>query len=345
MKKTFLSIVSLILFANAPAFSDQESCQPKPEPCQPKPEPCQLKPEPCQPKDESWGFIASADFIYWTTRQDGMFYAVSGAGANVSKGSVHDLDWTFDPGFKVGLGLNLPHDDWDLYASWTWIQSDISASTKQNPATTTLTPYWAINGVDVVALSRASANWSIHYNDIHLELGKNLTLSEFFTLRIHSGLQGALIDQDYTVNYTSAVDGTQARMELDQDFWGIGLRAGLDGTWYFTKNFSFFTDLALSILWGQFELNRRDQAIANNVVTTNLNTGVSPHTFEPVIHVFAGLKWETWFSEDQYRFLLRAGWEHQLWILHNELIKRMREPDHSGDLILQGLTIEARFDF
>jgi hypothetical protein len=68
--------------------------------------------------DSDWNVFLTADFIYWTIRQDGMFYAVSGAGTGASGGKVHDLDWKWEPGFKVGLGFNLPHDGWDLFAEY-----------------------------------------------------------------------------------------------------------------------------------------------------------------------------------------------------------------------------------
>lgn len=292
-----------------------------------------------------WNLFITADFIYWTVRQDGMFHAVSGVGPNVSKGSVYDLDWEWDPGFKVGLGFNLPHDGWDLFADYTWIRSSISGSAKQDAETTNLVSYWSINGTPLQALSSSRATWDIHFNDLHLELGRNSYLSQYLKLRIHAGLQAAWIYQDYEVTQTVAEDSSTNRLSQDQDFWGIGLRAGLDTSWQFTHNWSFFADFALSILWGEFDLDRRDRNIINDVDTTNIYTGVSPYTFEPVLGIEAGLRWETWFSGGDYHMLFQAGWEQQIWILQNEFIKVPTETDHIGDLVLQGLTIRARFDF
>ena len=69
------------------------------------------------------------------------------------------------------------------------------------------------------------------------------------------------------------------------------------------------------------------------------------YTFEPVLSIDAGFKWDQWFSEGDYHISIQAAWEHQLWILQNEYIKVPTETDHIGDLVLQGLTIKARFDF
>ena len=290
-----------------------------------------------------WNVFFSADFIYWTVRQDGMFYAVSGAGANASGGSVHDIDWEWEPGFKVALGVNLPHDGWDMVAEYTWIQSDASDSTSQNAATSTLIPYWLVGGNNS-ALTHARASWDIHYNNLTLDLGRNTYMSQYMKLRLFAGLHAAWIDQDYSATFTQ-IDGQINKLNLDQDFWGIGLRAGLNNAFQFTKNFSFFADLAASILWGQFDVDRTEKTTVNNVTTKVLDTGAKPHTAEPVLDLQAGFRYDGWMSQDRFHFALQVGWEHQLWILHNEVIKNLGEPDHAGDLYMQGVTVKARLDF
>ncbi|MCB1110913.1 MAG: hypothetical protein KDK64_08020 [Chlamydiia bacterium] len=289
-----------------------------------------------------WNFFLTADFIYWTVRQDGMFYAVSGVGAGAS-GSVHDVDWSWDPGFKVGAGFNLPHDGWDIVAEYTWIHSDAGNTTSQQAAQSNLVPYWIINQ-SVALLTRAHANWDVHYNNLTLDLGRNAYMSQYMKLRLFAGLHAAWIDQDYKAEY-NLVNTDVHRLELNQDFWGVGLRAGLNNTFQFTKNFSFFGDLALSLIWGQFDLDRKERITVNNVTTTVVDTGVKPHTTEPVANIEAGFRYDVWFGQDRFHFMLQAGWEHVLWILHNQMIKNLGEPDHSGDLLLQGVTIKARLDF
>ncbi|MGE0197682.1 MAG: Lpg1974 family pore-forming outer membrane protein [Simkaniaceae bacterium] len=293
---------------------------------------------------KSWNPFFTADFIYWTVRQDGMFYAVSGGNAiNPSKGSVYEPDWSWDPGFKIGLGFNLPHDDWDIFAQYTWIDSHAEDSVSKNPGTTTLLPYWVVNG-SVIALIDAKARWDISYNDLTLEMARNSYLSQYLKLRVHVGFEAAWIYQDYKATLTD-VNNFQNRLDLKQDFWGVGLRAGLDTSWQFTKNISFYGDLALATLWGQFDVDRKERQSQGGLSNTTFNTGAKPHTLEPVIAIQAGLRWETWVDQDRLHFLLQAGWEHQVWILHNEVIKNLMEPDHGGDLILQGLTIRGRIDF
>lgn len=71
----------------------------------------------------------TAEFLYWTIRQDHLAFAFSTPEIidplviPEGKGSVFHPDWEFNPGFKVGLGILFDHDGWDLYANYTWIRS------------------------------------------------------------------------------------------------------------------------------------------------------------------------------------------------------------------------------
>ena len=207
----------------------------------------------------------------------------------------------------------------------------------------TLLPYWIINGSSNT-LANARVAWDISFNDVTLELARNSYLSQYLKLRIHMGLKGSWINQDYLARMTE-VNGAQNRLDLKQDYWGIGLRAGFDTAWQFTKNLSFIGDLSIATLWGQFDLDRRERLTQFGTINTTFYTAANPHTLEPIIDLQAGLRWETWLNQDRLHFLMQAGWEHQLWILHNEVIKNLGESDHTGDLILQGLTVKARLDF
>jgi len=294
-----------------------------------------------------WNVFLTADFIYWTVREDGLVYAMSGTGIqNPRRGHLHALDWSCDPGFKVGLGFNLPHDGWDIYSEYTWIHSDANDSTHQRDATaatSTLIPYWALDSSNN-QLTDARANWDVTFNNLTLELARNSYLSQYFKLRFHAGLQGARINQDYHARYIE-VDSTRMHLDLEQDFWGVGLRAGFNGAWQFIKTLSFFGDLSAATLWGQYDLHRHQTSISSNIAVVTLNTDASPHTMQPVIGLIAGVRWEDWLNHDRIHFLLQVGWEQQVWLSHNQMIKNFSDPNNLGNLILQGLVIESRFDF
>ncbi len=306
----------------------------------------------------------TADFLYWTARMDGLSYVKTGmsnGSVNVIKGATKYPDWRWKPGFKVGLGLNLPHDGWDVYAEYTWLHSSAWNSTKDNKKG--ILPSWAIpplwdlaRGEDTVLSARV--NWKLQFNALDLSLGRNYFISKFLTLRLFIGFKGSWIDQDYFVSYPIITDELDSflTMKNDQDYWGIGLRSGLNTSWHLTQTWSFYGNLSLSALWGQFSVDRKDtrnDARNNgnpdrpplNTTITVINTQNDFHTIKGILELSIGMRGEWWFAEDRYHFLVQAGWEEQLWINHNQLIKIFVVQADHGDLILQGLTIKGRFDF
>lgn len=78
----------------------------------------------------------TADFIYWTSREEGLAFARSGiadyseaiALGNTKLGNTYYPKSKFSPGFKVGVGLNLGHDGWDTYLNYTWFHNHSKCS-------------------------------------------------------------------------------------------------------------------------------------------------------------------------------------------------------------------------
>lgn len=304
----------------------------------------------------------TADFIWWTPREDGLAYAFSGFGdgvQSVSKGEVKQPDWKWEPGFKVGLGLALDHDGWDVYAQYTWLHSD----TETSSAGETLYPVWNISNAfnsptagnlgAATSIVSARNEWKLRFNVIDLEMARNFFVSQYLTLRPHFGFKGSWQTQDYEVEYRSPTGGvpenvvTSHTMTNNQDYWGFGIRTGMNTAWHFTREFSIYGDWAASALWSNFKVDRKDQNVTIYDPAVNpvvVNTQNDFYSVKAVVEMAIGLRYETWFSDDDYHFLIQAGWEEQVWLNHNQLFKLVEEGSH-GDMDLQGLTVKVRFDF
>ncbi|MBP9841888.1 MAG: MOMP family protein [Simkaniaceae bacterium] len=300
-----------------------------------------------------WDMFITADFIYWTTRVDGLGSVMSGFNPSSGSGSgkVFNPNWQWNPGFKVGIGNNLWHDGWDTFLDFTWIESHASRAAED----LTLFPMWNIANQYITPTTglvfASDVDWSFWMNWFDLELGRNCFLSEYLKLRPFMGLKIAFGMQKYQLQYTRQIDiNFQAKDTMSNNFhyFGIGPRAGLNSAWQFSEAWSLYGDFALSLLWSQFRAQRRDEArtmpFSQNPGVFGLRTKNQVNTCKPVLELGLGLRWETWFSEDDYHFLIQAGWEEQIWISYNQILKLNEEAAH-GDLITQGLTVHFRFDF
>lgn len=300
----------------------------------------------------------TADFLWWRAREDGLSYAYTNTAktaTNPGRGRTHRPNFDWDPGFKVGLGLNLSRDGWDVFAQYTWMRANNSRdSLVQTVATASMLPI--VNTADANHLSANNTyyvgrgEWDLHFNVIDLEIGRNFFISQYLTLRPHAGLKGTWQDQKYRVHYELQNNSSQTvreRIRMEQDYWGIGTRIGLDMGWQFIRSFGIFSNWSLTALWTDFDIDRRDTSInlaTQTTALTKLKTKNDFSTVKPLLEFVIGLRWETWWDEDDYHFSLEAGWEEQIWWSFNQFIHLNEESAH-GDLTLHGLTLKARFDF
>lgn len=362
-------------------------CCPDPLPCCPQKEDC-IPPRCAQlvggPRGEitpnagpcvacGMDLFISADFLYWMIREDHLGYANSTGKeltANPTMGKVFHPDFKMKPGFKVGLGAGYNHDGWDTSLEYTWIRAQNITSHATASSTLRLEDaFWILAlgnstgvGTTPTVLNEAFAKWSLHYfNVIDLELGRNFYVSRYLQLRPHVGFKGSWQKQFFNITYDETSgsqttpppaigDSVTSLMNQSQFFWGVGIRAGLDTSWYFTRSFSLVGNVAISGLWGQFKVDRSNTC-HDNTVNVFVHGASAPfhvhnnfHTIKPVIEGFVGLRWETYTCDNAFHFAFDAGWEIQWWSQQNQFFKFNVEGD-GGDLNLQGLTIKARFDF
>ncbi len=328
----------------------------------------------------------TTELLYWSPRVDGLTYVHSGLSnfntPVTESGSMYQVDWLWDPGFKWGIGHNFNHDGWDICVNYTWLFSDADDSKNQPNLTSPMSllpPFYNLLLASLpitqasfpitqasfpitqasFPITQASAKWSLHFHVIDLELGRNFFISNYLTLRPHIGIKGTFQNEIYKVRYhtllledlfipSKTVDST---ISTNQDFLGIGMRAGLDSSWYFSKWFSFYGNMSFSGLCSDFRLKFKNRS------TSPLSTNQTPgelldivyqrmhfYVIRPVIEFDLGLRCECWLVKDRYHISISAGWEEQIWINQFHLVN-VRKETSRHDLTLGGLTTALRFDF
>jgi hypothetical protein len=311
------------------------------------------------PNVDGAGFVFTADFIWWKAHMGNLSYAGTGVvdgGANVplggstSKGHLKTPEFDFEPGFKVGAGLDFEHDGWDAFAEYTWLNGDknrshINARAGLGESSTTTTP--TPSGiVTLVPLETASNTWEQSFNVLDTELGRNFFISHRLTLRPFFGLKAAWITEKYnnyfltTTNTSTALgaDSYNIHQKRNQRMWGIGTRAGVDTVWHFSKNWGIYGDLAATAMWGDFHSKAKDTYtnVTTAAVTTNANVKSSITEVNMIFETSLGLTYMTWFNDDSCQFMMKAGWEEQIWFNMNHFTDSIR----NGDLTLHGLTVK-----
>lgn len=364
----------------------QDCCEPAPVVCCPEPAPGPFAYAFCKdvglacPSD----FYVWGEFLYMVATEDGLEYAVSTSpcdtitnntgftfplkGGVVEGFSTECKDWNWNAGFRFGAGFYVCHDCWTIQAEYTQLNINNHTSTHLN-GSALLVPIWmADDAVHAGGNNLGSARWDADFSTIDFRLGKPYHVSRYLVAHPYFGIRGAWIDQCYTAEYSgffntsvpvmdsaSPVDG--ASMDADNDFWGVGTRAGIDTEWYIGRGAYLYGNVSASLLYGKFDV---DQTFTGGPLSTDdgvagtLNNEISHEFFTvvPNVEMALGIAWAGKFCCDRYRVTASLGWEfHQWWdqnrmrkfqddgsIIHNDTTAK-------GDLSFTGLSFKVGLDF
>lgn len=301
----------------------------------------------------------TAEFIYWTARQDNMQAASiipntqtqdAQPSRSVEKGYLVYPDWEMSPGFKVGLGMLFDCDGWDLYANYTWLRPR-TKHTKTPSSDQTLNFF--DSGIFDGSHDSITYQWDLDFNVVDLELGRNFFISQCLHLRPHFGFKGHWQEQDRTLTLPLSSDAVVAGdliVDQNMSYWGVGLRAGLDSAWHFSRCFSLVGEAAASALWQYTDsCVTGSQPVQSTAVTGFAVSSLKGpyYNVRGVLELFFGLRWEDWFCCDEYHWSAEAGWEFQWWPEVNQFFYGNSNVIEAtgGDLGLQGFTLKFRFDF
>lgn len=321
-----------------------------------------------------WDAFVTANFIYYKVVQDGTDFAYTGnySGGSlytsVPQGEIASIGYDWTPGFQVGLGCSTGHDNWSLYAQYTFLRSSQNKSLKQDGTSATdfvgivnptaVSYYgsnYASNNPNGYSIEAMNARWKLNFNKIDLDLARDFYVSECLTIKPLAGLTGTW--QTQTINTSaqqnSFVSGSTTitnpvfSNKQVMKAWGLGLRAGFDLGWYFTKEFSLQSKAAINAVWTDYnEISLRSSMLnpANSQSTTFVSqNNNNRYCANYIAELQLALCYEVYFNNNDNCFSCQVGWDAQTWVNWGRFIQSTDLV--IGDLSLQGLNVQFRFDF
>lgn len=362
---------------NAAFFDDGSCCPPADCPC---PTSRSLL-DPCG----NWYF--DVEGLAWEACTDGLAYATKESESNSGSGSpggndcstdcdrtiknrVKNLGSKWDGGFRIGLGCDLPCDEWDFAVTWTWFRTNVK-SHENAEGDDRLTASWGRDNL-FYRTHEARAHWSLNLNVLDFEFGREFCVSPCLSLRPFMGIRAAWVDQHYKINYKSerfvfpekpeeGEDGfaltKDESIRMKSRFSGAGVVGGLDSEWKLGCGLSIYGDVAASLLWGKFRRRTHDTEsyfddCENFIGKKCYEQQDNTHTggCRAITDAAIGLRWRQFFDCDRIALTVSVGWEHHCFFDQNrfENIASPLKPQpqvERGDLYTQGVTVAARLDF
>lgn len=324
-------------------------------------EPASFAPGPC-----SWDFWADASFTYWTAYEEGLSLGISNVDLSALPSSTY-LDRVsllqstkWEPGFKVGLGIDLGHDNWGAFAEYTWFRSraTCSATAPDGPAGST-TPSWVINNfglentIVAATASALSSTWRLRMDVLDVGLTRPYYQGTHLIISPFSAVRAEWIRQNLRIKptaFATASANTNAVFHNCSQSWALGPRGGLQGKWHLGAGFRVEGDMGASLLFTRYT---KVKSFADP-----LTFGVRPYSLSYTDYntlrfdtdMSIGIGWGSYLDCRKYHFDLLASYDFQ--IFWNQNMMRELVDGFQGytspaihNLYLQGLTVKAQFDF
>ena len=330
--------------------------------------------------------VAEGELLYWKASVDGAAYATT-AVVKEAGGAAFDLEasrktrtphFDYDPGFRLGLGLQSPYDLFDLDLVWTRFYTEGHDSAHGtfisfNPAPGDKVIVDSI-GLIMPLLSTpdsASAKCKIKTNVVDIQLARGIEVSRHFFMRPFFGVRAVDLSMNWRISmerdfqFPSLIDQSETTLKVKNDFRAAGGLIGVDLDWRFAKQFGIQTRGAGALVYGLSQEKTRQEyrflAAGSSESSDQMFKAKNGfYTLKGLWELFAGVFWEAKFFQDKpdhslgaskkYRreIVLRivAGYEFQQWPLIGQKtnFQLSRERERFG-LGLQGFTGGAKLVF
>lgn len=325
------------------------------------------------------GFISNLDFIYFQPKEDCFEFASKNSNIDHSSGSslidlwakTYSFDFSYTPGFKLGMGFFIPHISWEVFFNWTQLYSKIK--NKECGKGGGLIPlFWNPAAFDniqsTIRFSKSNAKLDFFFDSLDFEMGDTFFTSPYLILKVYGGLKGAVIHQRFYVKYKDGntitdknsknIDILTGSTKIRSNSKGIGPRIGIDSSWNICRSdFNIVANGSFALLLTRFNVRHHEfdtayDTIADQTVVNEYKIHEYVWLVRPNAHLKLGINWGKCLGNCKNYYLgFTAAYEIQYFWEQNLSRRFVDEQNlgltypNKGDLYLHGLSLSAHFEF
>ena len=302
--------------------------------------------------------------VYWRAQEDGLEYAICNEvigsdGTTTNRGMNNLVDseflspnFSWDVGFKLGVGYNTNCDGWDFGLAWTHFSKgsheNVSAEFSDNR---TLLPLWSAfqspnaGNARLLFATNIETFWKLELNLVDFELGRLFWTGHRIAIRPFIGFRYASLDQDYTIrhrggsweNLGNANKSFNNLVDLQNEYWGVGIRSGLNSIWNVGCGWGLYADLATSTVYGRFSLDHHEYIRLAQSPFSKTRIYEAEERFRAsraMLDLGLGVQWGGLLCDCKYGVTLSLGWEQHLFFHQNQMWKVKRIGGQNGTSLL-----------
>lgn len=283
--------------------------------------------------------FVTAELLYWRAFETGLDTCVprtlsdivTSDGKVISRfgGRGRDLNFDWNPGFRLNGWYELPCTCWDVGVSWTHFNTDSSRGHAHRH------------------------KWNLNLDVVDVFAGYGYDCSSCFVVRPFFGVRSARIDQKIHTRgrfeqsidsslFSSSISSYQSDHYVTtanrnkQKFVGVGPLIGLEADWAFGCGFSLYVSAAVTWLYGQFDVHQHQSAdFFDNAYIFKFRSDLD--TVLAGADAAIGVRWMTDFYCNT-RLIVQVALEHHSYYDFNRI-------GRYGDLSFDGVSVSAGLGF
>ncbi len=316
-------------------------------------------PSACIDLREGWDVYLTGSFLYYQASEDNLEVAIesqSSTGTFIAlpiQGSVVNMDFDYQPGFKVGIGMNFNRDAWDTFLEYTRLHLTTSQSAAQ-PLNGHLFSLWALRALSsltIYELSQVDGAWRLNLDLADWSLGRCFFVGKSLTFHTYFGARAAWINQRYTMTNTLLSNGTVSKDYFKTNSWAVGGRAAIHTHWMIGAGLRLYGKGSMDLLYTRYHM---DVQQANPISTVAVFKVQDEHVNCVRSHVETelGMGWGSYLMDQNWHIDFEVGYDFQIFWDQN-MLRDFGAIDFlgsggkgaQGNLYLQGVIISAQLDF
>ncbi len=280
----------------------------------------------------AFNFIVSASFIYWQPEMVGIDLGyITSNDLSIAANSVVNFDARYYPGFKVLLGTQYDHDNWNINARYTRYHAKEKDKNKKGDII-----FHVFS--TTVFINPLESRWNPQIDYFDLEVGRPYYNGKHLVIKPYASIKGGWSKQKFRLNAQVNKENQEANFRTKS--WFLGPRGALDINWLLTYDFKIFFNSSASLMYQKFKTE--DFFISRFyplTITRRLRSKSIQLT--PAIDISPGLSWSSYFDHNNWHVDILAAYNFVYFFNQNEFTS----VDARGDLMFHGFEVSFRFDF
>jgi len=301
-----------------------------------------------------WDLDVYASFIYWHVSQESMDLPVLSLTTTGAPVGVVFQPFDYKPGFKVGIGSELGHDNWTWFAEYTRLHQTTTFSSTLAPGFLWAQNSWFAPEADeeTYAPTNLTSSWKMNFDMVDLDFSRPYYQGTYLTISPYGGLRGLWITEAVSIA-TNPGEASVSSTNIRSHCWSVGPLAGVCSHWLMGSGFRFEGKASGSLLFTRYTklavdeffsaIATADVAVSANPITQNYDV------LRPAMELGIGIGWGTYLNCGKWYIDLSASYD----FLHfwGQNMPRYYATVVQGasitadSLQMHGLTTTARVDF